>query len=306
MEEFDVDTKEFLNALKEGTRRVYRAGLANFQIFYGKSPKHFLDALEEDQHRPRRQKLRIARNTFREFAEWMDKKGFSPKTIRAYVAAVQSLAAYFDLKATTRYVNLPDAEAVSKKFPWTLETVTKFVSMIEEPELKSAAVTLFQSGLGIKDLLSLSYSDIKYEYEHQIVPLCLDLSRYKTKVKFITFIGSWGITLLRQHLQDKKLNLNTPIYSVSHHTIDDKFQKIAEKFVGKYNGQNPTRPHTLRAAFRTLLGDASMDRDVVKFFMGQKLPEQDKVYHSRSRDGWRAQYEKYEFALTPENWKEKN
>jgi len=303
--EFDRETDEFLGALKEGTRRVYRAGLTNFQDFYGKTPKYFLDVLEEDLRRPRREKLRVARNTFKGFVEWMQKKDLTPKTIRSYVAAVQSMAAYFDIIITTRYVNLPDAAAISKKFPWTIETITKLMGMIENPELQSAAVTIFQSGIGIKDLLLLTYSDIKYEYEHQTIPLCLDLSRHKTKVKFMTFIGTWGVTLLRQHLQGHKLNLDTPIYSTSHRTIDDKFQMLAKEFVGKYNGRNPIRPHTLRAAFRTLLGDAGMDRDAVKFLMGQKLPEQDKVYLSRSRQGWRDYYKKYEYALTPENWKEK-
>lgn len=242
----------------------------------------------------------MARKTIKGFAKWLEKKGLAAKTIRSYVAAVQSLALYFDITFTTRYVDLPAAVPVSEKFPWSIETVTKLIDMITDLELKSASVNLFQSGVGITDLRLLTYSDIKYEYEHEIVPLCFDLSRHKTSTPFMTFIGTWGINLLRQHLKGHKLKLDTPLYTISHRTIDDKFQMLAKEFVGKYNGFNPIRPHSLRAGFRTLLGDAGCDRDVVKFWMGQRLPEQDRVYHSRSRDGWRDQYAKYEHALTPE------
>ena len=303
--EFDKDTDEFLDALKEGTMKVYRAGLANFQSYYGKTPKCFLDALEEDQQKPRREKKRVSRNTLKGFVEWLQEKDLAPKTIRAYIAAVQSFAGYHGIVITTRYVNLPAAVPVSEKFAWTLETVTKLIDMIQDLELKSVAVNLFQSGISIVDLRLLTYSDIKYEYENGIVPLCFDTSRHKNRAftPFMTFIGSWGVKLLRQHLKGRKLKLDTPLYQINHRTLDDQFQLLAKEFVGKYKGFNPIRPHTLRAAFRTLLGDEGCSDQQVKFWMGQTLPEQDRVYHSRSREGWRKQYVKYEFALTPENWK---
>lgn len=295
--EFDEDTREFLDALDPSTRRVYKAGLAAFQSFYGKSPKHFLDVVEEDLQRPRRERRRVARNTLKGFTESMQKRKLTPKTIRAYLAAVQSLGSYYETSITTRYVNVPAANPVSSKFPWTLETVVKFVGMIEGLEMRSVAVTIFQSGLGIADILALNYGDIKYEYERNIIPLCLDLARIKTDVPFMTFIGEWGLHLLRKHLRETKPKFDHSLYSISHRTIDDRFKVLGEKFVGEYHGQNPCRPHSLRAAFRTLLGDAGQDRDVVKFFMGQKLPEQDRVYHSRSREGWRQLYKKYLHAL---------
>lgn len=300
----DTDTIEFLDALTPSTRKVYQAGLSAFQTFYKRTPKEFLDAVEEDLRKPRRERKRVARNTLKEFVKWLQRQQKKPKSIRAYVASVQSLAGYYDIRITTRYVDLPASTSWSSKFPWTLDRVAEFVAMIENPQLKSFTVTVFQSGLSISDALALTYNDIKLEYEQQIVPLCLDLSRVKTKVPFMTFIGEWGVHLLRRHLQGKNLNLNTRLYDLAETTIQHNFRKLAKKFIGPYRGRNPCRPHSLRAAFRTLLGDAGCDRDVVKFWMGQRLPEQDRVYHSRSRDGWRKIYSKFEFALTPENWKE--
>jgi len=199
---------------------------------------------------------------------------------------------------------MPSSQPLSSKFPWTLDHVAEFIGLIRKLEMRSIAVTLFQSGLSVSDALSLTYEDIKYEYEEGISPLCFDLARIKTDVPFMTFIGEWGVSLLRKHLGGRRLRLEAPLYSVSHRAIDHYFQRLGRRWMRSYKGQNPCRPHSLRAAFRTLLGDAKMDRDVVKFFMGQRLPEQDRVYHSRSRDGWRDLYRQYEYALTPENWKE--
>jgi len=301
--EFDAETREFLDALSKSTRNVYTAGLRVFQTFYKKTPKNFLDAVEEDQRRLRHQRQRIARNTIKEFVKYLQSGGKTPKTIRAYVSAVQSLASYYDTSITTKFTNIPASVPVSSKFPWTLDTFVKFVSLFEDAEMKSIAVTIFQCGLSLSDILALNYGDIKYEYDNNIIPLCFDLYRIKTDVPHLTFIGRWGHYLLQRQLKGRQLELETPIYRVSIRTIDEYFEGIAEEFVGEYRGRNPCRPHTLRAAFRTIEGDAGQDRDVAKFFMGQKLPEQDRVYHSRTRDGWRALYIKTEDALTPKDWR---
>lgn len=302
---FDEDTREFLDALNESTSKLYTAGLTAFQSFYSKSPRHFLDAIETDLRKPRRKRTRVARNTLKDFTAWMKKKEFAPKTIRAYLAAVQSLGSYYDVKITTRYVKgVPAANPISQKFPWTLETVAKFIGMIRETELRGIAVTTFQSGMGIADILSLTYGEIKYEYEHNIIPICFDRPREKGKIPFMSFGGRWTVRLLQKVLKGKTPQLETSIFSMAHRTIDDKFKDLADDFIGEYRGQNPARPHSLRAAFRTLLGDAGIDRDVAKFFMGQKAPEQDRVYHSRSRNGWRHLYIKYMHALEPKNWSE--
>jgi len=81
--------------------------------------------------------------------------------------------------------------------------------------------------------------------------------------------------------------------------VEYHFRKVAKRMLGEFKGQNPMRPNSLRAAFRTILGDAGMDRDVIEFFMGHKLPEQLRVYHSRTREGCRAIYEKYMKFLEP-------
>ncbi|MFQ6076627.1 MAG: hypothetical protein ACE5Z5_10915 [Candidatus Bathyarchaeia archaeon] len=131
----DRDALRFLNALKRGTRRVYTAGLSHFLNFYmdsgeGRNISDFLDALEADARLPRRQRKRVGGKVTRDFVEWLKERELAPKSIRAYVAAVQSLASYYGLSISTRYVNVPGSQPVSQKFPWSLEKVAEFISLI--------------------------------------------------------------------------------------------------------------------------------------------------------------------------------
>jgi integrase/recombinase XerD len=300
---FDSYTEEFLGALKPSTRRTYRAGLTAFQSFYGQrgTIRDFLDQVAEDEKRTLLEKTRIARNTLNEFAEWLQKREYKPKTVTAYIAALQSEARYFDLTISTRYVNLQASNPVSRKYPWTLEDVSKFVGMMRKPEYRSLAVTMFQSGLSVSDVLALTYGDIQHEYELGIAPLCLDLTRIKTDTPYMTFIGSWGTALLREHLADAKPGPGDPLYTKSLRTIDEYFERLGKNFIGLYQGNNPCRPHSLRAAFRTLLADHRVESLYIEFWMGHQVPEQQRVYVSKSREGWRETYrEQAEPWLTPD------
>lgn len=296
------EVAEFLLALKPGTRNVYSRALVIFQQFYKKrgSIKDFLDHVEQDQLVPRCQRRRVARTTLNGFVVWLQNRCYQPKSVRAYVGAVQSLAKYFDVPISLRYVNLPPSQPTNKKHPWTIKEIGKFVATMKKPIYKSIAASILQSGLSISDLLALTYGDIKEEMEKGITPLCLDLSRKKTGVSFTTFLGDWAVMLLKEHLAKKKLEENMPIYNVTARAVHAYFFKAAQRFAVEFHGRNPYSPHSLRAAFRTLLSDHKVDPLYIEFWMGHKVPEQQRVYISKSREGWRQTYrEQAEPWLTP-------
>jgi len=206
--ELGEEASEFLKAMDTGTRKLYSFGLKSFLEFlrmkgYCGSLGEFLDIVEADFRLPRHERKRVARNILNEFIGYCQEKGYAPKTIRAYVAAVQSFAGYYDIMLTARYVNLPSSIPVSQKFPWTLDRVVSFIEAIGNPEVKTIGIVMFQSGLSLAYVLSLTYGDIKYEFENGIVPLCLDLARVKTDVPFMTFIGRWGFNVLKNHLANR-------------------------------------------------------------------------------------------------------
>jgi integrase len=288
-----AEVEEFLSALKPGTRHVYQRDLAKFQEFLAKQGLDvagFLSLVEEDLRRPRLEKTRVARKTLNAFIAHLQVEGFAPKTINAYIGAVQSLAKYYDIPLSTRYVNRPPSKAIYKKYPWTIEEIGKFVSLMDNIQYKCIAACIVQSGLSISDLLGLKYGDIREELEKGVVPLCLDLSRKKTNIPFLTFVGSWALGLLKQQLMDRPLNDGTPMFTVTRRAVDSYFRRVGVKFGGGFSGRNPYSPHSLRAAFRTILSDHKVDPLYIEFWMGHKVPEQQIVYVSKSREGWRETY----------------
>ena len=305
--EAESEVSGFLSFLKIGTCNVYSRGLAVFQQFYSAqgSIKDFLDRVERDRLLPRSQRTRIDRVTLNNFVAWLQNKGYSPKTIRIYVGAVQSLAKYFDISISLRYVQLPPAQPLNKKHPWTIEEVGDFIAYMDKPIYRSIAVSIVQSGLSVSDLLALRYGDVKEEFEKGTTPICLSLTRKKTGVSFITFLGSWSVKSLRDYLVNCRLEDGEPIYAVSSRVVHAYFHKTAQKFAGNFKGRNPYSPHSLRAAFRTFLSDHKVDPLYIEFWMGHALPEQQGAYINKSIESWRQTYkEQAEPHLTPPQYKD--
>lgn len=92
---------------------------------------------------------------------------------------------------------------------------------------RSIAAFILQIGLGLSDLLALTYNDIKEELEKGITPLCLDISRKKTGVQFMMFLGTWAVKLLKGHFLGLRLEDTSPIHNVSARTLHAYFRKTA-------------------------------------------------------------------------------
>jgi len=109
-------------------------------------------------------------------------------------------------------------------------------------QYKCIAACIVQSGLSISDLLGLTYGDIKNEFEKGVTPLCLGLLRKKTNIPFLTFLGGWALSLLKQHLEGRSLQEEAPLFTVSARAVDSYFARIGQKFGGKIKGRNLTVP----------------------------------------------------------------
>jgi hypothetical protein len=299
---FDIEIQAFLNKKKPGTRVIYNAGLKAFEEFYlpkGSIPD-FLDSLEADRDKGWRETKHVATDIVTEYVTWLQTvKKFKRKTTRSYVGAIQQLAKYNNLTFSTRDTKLPVSNPDLKKYPWTLDDVVKFFNLFDLPLYRAFGVLVFQSFFDCSTTLSLTYSDIKQEYEAGTIPLCLDTERFKTAIPFCSFIGKWGVKELHKWLDTQpNLKPNDSLFPVPKQSIADYFRKKSEVFLGRKfedNERSPCGSHSLRAGGSTLARDntsgnneqvRAVDR-YLDFFMGKCIAEEKRVYSSKSKEGWR-------------------
>jgi hypothetical protein len=320
---YDKTTMEYLDSLGDGTKVIKKAGISEFQAFYKKycdeanleeeTLSSFFDRVDEDLALPIRQRKRVALNTTKAFATWLQAKGYKPKTIRAYVYSVKTLAGYMGYSFSLKYANLPVAETApeNRQHPWTIEEVGRWVDSIDSPLYKALSTVLVQSGLDLSTLSTFTYGDIKEELHSEILPLCLEhkvgtkysiavtASRKKTGVSFLTFLGSWAVTELNAYLATRlDLSENQRLFPVSKQSVDKFFRQHALEFmnVETFQGRNPMRPHSLRGAFYQCGKDHRADADYMRFLTGKKVPEETLAYINKDREGWR---QVYEFQIEP-------
>jgi integrase len=321
-----AESHKFLNAVREGSRKTYQPGLTRFQEFLIEAQKHirgetnidflsaentrelfsnvvtirdFLKQILADRRLDPLSQQFTDREILKFFAKWLLSREYTAKTIWTYIGAIQRLGAYYGITIETTYLGMPPANAASKKFPWELDTVAKFIkSMADEPVYQTMAVTIFQSGLGLSDLLALDYDSIKADFEANITPFCLDLVRLKTNVPHMTFVGSFGASLIRESIGSRKMEEDkTKLFDVTARSVEKYFLRKAVEVLGTIEGTNPMRPHSLRSAFDTLMTDDGCPESYVEFFMGHRLKDIKKIYKSKTVEGWRKIYSQHEKAV---------
>ena len=176
---------------------------------------------------------------------------------------------------------------------------------------KAIILCLFQSGMGILELMSLNYENIRKEFEGKVLPLCISLTREKTDITYKTFFGRDAVHYLHLYLKTRgDLTDEDPLFTklgtnkrITKDLIDARFRKIAEQcsFIEKKDmeGYNPARPHSLRSAFRSRL-TGKMDPDLIEFFMGHQIGGVKRVYLNLPTEELRELYANYEQLLSIE------
>jgi integrase len=282
---FCEDVEKFLKVKKPHTRRPYVSALVKFRRFYqekygeDKTISDFLDRVSEDRQKPRGKRTRLAEQVITDFVSYMQKGNLTPNGINLYVAVVQNLLKYYDMTISTSFLALPKPIGLkeNRKHEWSLEDVKEFFNACDNFRDKAIVLTLFQSGLGINELIELNYSDIRRELEKDILPLCLFVIRRKIELEYKTFIGRDAVHYLKLYLQTKQnLKDDSPVFTklgsderITRGSIEARFRVIAEKcsFILKSqmnNGHfNPARPHSLRSAFRSRL-TGKMDGYIIR------------------------------------------
>ncbi len=310
----DEAAQNYLNTKSKSTANIYRTFLRYFRVFYANMLlEDFEKQRELNKTLPLTKKKRFLEDVAREFIKFLQKHDYSNNTIRAALAAFQNFLSYYNIRLSYSFIERPSSRPleINEKHTWYLDQIKDFVDSTEYLRDKAIIMCLFQSGLSISDLLKLNYGDIRREFESDILPLMIHTYRKKTDVEFITFLGADSINYLREYLKTRSnLKDNSPLFTnigtenrAKTGSIQNLFRSYAEKmdWIDESNmeGWNPARPHSLRAAFRSMLTN-KVDRTLIEFWMGHSIGEVSRAYLNIPDEKMREIYENFEHELSIE------
>jgi integrase/recombinase XerD len=314
------EVEAFFATKGSATKRVYKAALNYFLEFYqtkhgeDKTLSTFLDELDKNMKLPRRQRRRLSEEELNGYISFLQEKKMSNNSIRAYVAGLQNFLKYYSFQVSTAFVKVPSNKVAkkNKKHAWKLVEIQEFVKVANSMRDKAVILCLFQSGLGIQELVNLNYEDVAKELEGNKLPLMLHLTRQKTGIDFKTFLGRDSIKYLKLYLQTRSgLRHDSPLFTLQGSNnerlttgaIEKKFRDFATEvsFIQEYEmeGYNPIRPHSLRSAFRSRLTGRT-DPSLIEFLMGHSIGAEKRAYINLPDEELRELYANHEHLLSIE------
>lgn len=187
------------------------------------------------------------------------------------------------------------------------EEVYRIVDMVSSLRDKALLLTLFQSGIRVNALCSLTYGDVQDQLDKDIITLKitwdLDLKLRGTDIPFYyTFINGEGAVTLRQYceLKHKRSKSETPLfYTRSKKPISESgVFKIVKRCIERAGFDRKTMwTHSFRKAFRKIVRQANIDDDDKEQLMGHVIKGSRQAYYDRHAiDLIREAYQKCNFA----------
>ena len=308
---FEAEVEEYLSFKSKPTREAYATGfrlfLEYYQGKYGQTHNFndFLNNIFEEFKKPLRERKRVSKTELKEYIEFLKQKGNSNNSVRVYFAAMQNFLKFKQIMVSMDFIgNMPSpvGQKINEKHEWHIEQIKEFVDKSPSYREKALILCIFQSGLGINEIIELNYGDVQEELEKGTLPLYLKLVRKKTQIKFKTFFGTDAVYYLRLYLATRKdLNPESPLFvkerlrggeeRITDCAVQQSFSEMAKdlSFIKQNGGFNPERPHPFRAAFNSrLMG--KIDQELRQFWMGHSIGAQNLAYLNMPTDDWRASY----------------
>jgi integrase len=334
-----TEVQNWLKGKSKGTKTVYTSALKVYTEYTKMNPVQLIDEAEEDSKKSGREKgapqrkiigffeylrteYKSTRNGF-ENSKFSGKSGLSVNLACTYSHSIQSF-----YNANNFPIKVKIQKAVSKKenlkLALRIPEVKRLLDATTNLRDKAIILTLFQTGMSIKNLCDLTYGDVSEGLEKSEQPLHLSLMREKTWLQYTTFMGKDSTEALKAYLDLRKRNgevlkLNSPLFTkqftksnsksvnikaINPIIIEENFQSLAIKsgLVSKEKLEaadiNPARPHSLRSSFISILKLAGMNNVAVELLCGHTISILDSAYSQFSLEELRSLYKKFEKHLS--------
>ena len=198
---------------------MYRSAFRKYSAYTKKNATQLIDEALEDQKRDERIKQDVVLNNLVGFYNYLKndyavksrgntehvelRKGLSDKTCITDVAAIRSFYATYNINIRMKgRTGLPKPKVANKRMIVSAEQVRTLINHVRTPRDRAIILMLFQAGLDVSTLCSLTYGDVVEGLSKNETPLKLEPQRVKTGVEFYTFLGKDAVEALKAYIKD--------------------------------------------------------------------------------------------------------
>lgn len=323
------EVKRWLRNKKGGTRSIYLSAMGEYIEFTRLTPKKMIDEVDEDLKKPLRERGVVERR-IRDFYQWLlteyqrkgrgssevkpgEGKGLASKTAATHCGAIMGFYREFNYKVNIKIGYEFKPTPVNRRFNISPSDVFKLVSHAKTLRDRAIILVMFQSGMDVSTLCSLTYGHVAKEVLENRIPALIDIVREKEKLSHITFLARDSVEALNAYLAERKrkegwvkLQADAPLFvkeswkrgkaeSIEPRHIEAVLRTLAVEagMVAKEeiekNHWNPVRPHALRASFASQLRAMGVNEVDIDFMEGHKIPYQG-AYYQREGERLRKTY----------------
>ncbi|MEM3365876.1 MAG: tyrosine-type recombinase/integrase [Candidatus Bathyarchaeia archaeon] len=320
--------QRWLNTItRESTKNVYITAYRLYSQYTGKTATELIEEATEDASLPPLERQDIVTQRLIGFYKYLTtehpvrngntiKKGASNISAITYVAAIRSFYATFGFTVRMRgRMALPRPQVQNKRRILNAEEVKMLVDCARTPRDRAIILVMFQSGMDVSTLCSLTYGQVAEKLMNNEYPLKLELYRRKRGIEYYTFLGRDAITALKSYIRDME-NLgvtftnNSPLFlkekgktALTENLIQIMMREVAYKagFIdGNNNGNriNPVSPHALRESFGSIMINSGVPDTIVDFWLGHEIGDMARAYKGIQYENVRKMYMEREHLIS--------
>jgi len=255
------------------TRRVYLHYLREFCEYTGMSPDELVEKRKVEIQSGDEFVKRNAEEMLDAWFSDLERRGLSRNTCVLAYNAIRSFykANYLELKME----ETPSSWPMKIKPGLTKEELRRMLGACSKPLHRAYILCQAQSGLGIGDLLKLTYGDVEHQLKKGADYIHLRLLRGKTKKlgQFDTFFGKMATQTLREYLATRRnLKPEGPLFPCTARSVNKFLRTLSFKAGLDWIVSS----HDLRKFFSTQLkmtrvNDPAFNETLIEYWMGHAL-----------------------------------
>ena len=269
--------------ISKSTKTTFFIYIKQFCEFTKMTPDELIEDRYNDLDNKDRRVKRRHEEKLMQFAIKLREEGKTSNTVATAVGAIRSL--YRSNYVPMTEVSVPSGRPERiYKIP-TKKELAQVIDIAHMP-WHGAFMTLTKDcGISLQDMLALKltdgspiYGSISDQLKKGQVPIHLNITREKTRIKYDTFLGEDSFEVLNNDaifpdMASTALSHNKKLFPYSHSAIQDAMKTLGNKL-----GWTSFTPYSLRKWFRTQLTLSDMNEALIETMMGHSLGRVKEAY----------------------------